>query len=103
MSTPLENLLDKRQTKRGRRSDPLENFHEKIARIDRLTRYAHKSKDRKIIAEANNHHIIALVTAFEVYMTDLLNELINKKKIDPFDLKIGSRREYPLKEVVFYN
>jgi hypothetical protein len=101
MSTPLENLLDKRKLRSGRKPDSLANFYEKRNRATKLVEYAHKSKNRKVIAEANNYYIIALVTAFEVYMSDLLNELINTKKIDPLDLKINPKREYPIREVVF--
>ncbi len=98
MWTSVENILDKRKIKKGRKPDPIQNFYEKRDRAFDLLLAARKSKNRKIIAEANDHFIIALVTAFEVYMADLLSELIAKNKLEPSEVNIQIR-DFRFKDV----
>lgn len=101
MNKDLTILLKKRELKRGRGNDPLSNFWEKIYRGVLLVDFAERSKSRRIKSESRRQFIITLVTAFEVYISDLTTELIDKKKIEIERLNSLPKHDFSLKEVVY--
>lgn len=94
-------LLERRRLKSGRGDDPLDNFWEKIHRGVLLVDFAEKAGktgSRKIKSESRRQFIVNLVTAFEVYMIDLITELIDENKID-ID-KLNLKVNLPIQDVI---
>ena len=101
MNRDLTILLERRASRRGRNKDPLSSFWEKIYRSVLLVDFAEKSKSRRIKSESRRQFIIALVTSFEVYISDLTAELIEKKKLDIEKLNSLPRRDLSIREVSY--
>lgn len=99
MKRELEIILDRRDNRSGRGNDPLSNFWEKIYRGVLLVDFAEKSKSKRIKSESRRQFIIILVTAFEVYVSDLIAELIEKKRINIEKLAVLPKDNYSLLEV----
>lgn len=99
MKKEISILLNRRKSKISRLEDPLSNLWEKIYRGVLLVDFAEKSQSRRIKSESRRQFIITLVTAFEVYIVDLVKELIDKNKIDINNLKL-SARDIPFREVL---
>lgn len=97
----LASLGEKKKIGNKRTGDPLSNFWEKILRGVLVVDFCEKSKSRKIKSESRRQFIITLVSAFEVYMCDLMLELINKKKIEPEKLNSLPKREFSIQEVAY--
>lgn len=95
----LAALTEKRKIK-NRRGEPLSNFWEKIYRGVLLVDFCEKSKSRRIKSESRRQFIITLVSAFEVYMCDVIIILIDNKKIEVEKLNSLPRREFSIQEVV---
>lgn len=73
----FDTLLEKRQLKKDRAVYPYENFYKKIRRTHATLRYTELARSSGIKSESRKQFVIAQVTAFEVYLTDLVVELVD--------------------------
>lgn len=88
----VNRLLEKRRLKTGRGDDALYNFYEKVERAVLLVNFSEDSNSRKIKSESRRQFIISLVTAMEVYLTDLITYLIDNENIKLEKLNLPSHQ-----------
>lgn len=98
----MDKILEKRESRKGRKGSPYSNFYKKIQRSFHVVYYTEDAKGKngqKIKSEARKQFIVSLVTAFEVYLTDVVLELIDTQKTEKSRLLKLVTKKYTLTDI----
>lgn len=101
----VSKILRRRTLRSARNGQAYVSFYDKKEAAELLLEYSEKysgTKRREVVAEARKQFVISLVTAFEVYLADLVTQEIESGRVAStekiFEV-IGRKGNYSIKEV----